>query len=163
MAFVPFKKRWIIEKEKRKKKTCIKIVFVFVLDYRCLWGSSSMSGVGRRVLRDMDSCCSHSNRGSPPFALSLSSFAHQSTCGRLTPALPKHLAWRGEGTETPVPTMWPSMFFTCLSVVLTESSVWGFFAVFELVASAFSKGRVEAPSRAAQFDLVLKSQREVYI
>ncbi|TNN33938.1 hypothetical protein EYF80_055898 [Liparis tanakae] len=60
-----------------------------------------MSGAGRRVLRDTDYCCSHGHRGSPPFALSLSSFAHQSTCGRLTPALPKTLGLEGRGDRNP--------------------------------------------------------------
>lgn len=43
---------------------------------------------------------------------------HQSSGGRQEPALPKRLAWRGrgEGTENPVPMMWPSIFFSCLSV-----------------------------------------------
>lgn len=166
-GILPLKKWWIIEKE--KKTTCIKIFCsLFTEDYdfvKLSAGSCSVSvGGGRgeggqmdskgRVSREMD-CCSHSNRGNPPFALSLSGFAHRSTCGRHAPALPKHLAWRGEGTETPVPTMWPSIFFSCLSVVLAESSVWGFFAVFELVASAFlravSRLQVALPSLTSLF------------
>lgn len=45
--------------------------------------------------------------------------------------------------------------FSCLSVVLAESSVWGFFAVFELVASAFpramSRLQVALPSLTSLF------------
>lgn len=62
-----------------------------------------------------------------------------------------------EGTETPVPNTWPCilLIFSCLPVVSAESSVWGFFAVFELVASAFLRAAPRAPSRAAHFDLLV--------
>lgn len=62
----------------------------------------------------------------------------------------------GEGTETPVPTMWPSIYSSPVSQLswlkaLSED----FFAVFELVASAFLRATSGAPSRAAQFDLLV--------
>lgn len=92
------------------------------------------------------------------------------------PALPKTLEGRS-GAETPVPITWPCI--VCfLQFVSAESSVqscccWSvlaflsvvvawlvglfvcFFAVFELVASAFRRAASGAPSRAAHFDLLV--------
>lgn len=88
-------------------------------------------------------CCSHSNRGNPLFALSPSGFAHQSTCGRHAPALPKHLAWRGRGDWNPSAYYVAfHLFFSCLSVVLAESSVWGFFCSIWVGSKCLSKSHV---------------------
>lgn len=104
----------------------------------------------------------------PPcfFALSLSGFAHQSTCGRHAPALQKHLAWRGRRGQKPqcllcgLPFFFLLLSLSCLGWKLCLRifcSIW-------VGSKCLSKSRVEAPSRAAQFDLlVLKSQRDISV
>lgn len=80
------------------------------------------------------------------------------------PALPKHLAWRGEGTETPVPIMWPSIFFLLSLSCLGWKLCLRIFCSIWVGSKCLSKSRAEAPSRAAQFDLlVLKSQRDISV
>lgn len=125
-------------------------------------GEGRMHGTWR-VLRETD-CCSHGNRGNPPF------------CFPASPTSPP-VAITGqpyqntrpggeEGTETPVPNTWPCILFifSCLPVVSAESSVWGFFAVFELVASAFLRAasglQVALPTLTSLF---LKSQRDLSV
>ncbi|KAG7222651.1 hypothetical protein INR49_026260 [Caranx melampygus] len=66
-------------------------------------------------------CCSHGNRGNLPFALSLVRLCPAIHLWPSCASLTKTFGLEGrEGTETPVPTMWPSIFFSCLSVVLAE-------------------------------------------
>lgn len=145
---------------------CLQMILI-MLDFQRVpvsggGGEGQMHGTWR-VLREMD-CCSHSNRGNPPFCF---------------PALPTSppVAITGqpyqntrpggkEGIETPVPNTWPCILFifSCLPVVSAESSVWGFFAVFELVASAFLRAasglQVALPTLTSLF---LKSQRDLSV
>lgn len=92
---------------KKEKTTRVKLFCLFTDGYDLVelsaiscsvsvWGQIRVRG---RVCGDVD-CCMVAEEALPL----LSRFP------ALT-ALPKHLAWRGEGTETPVPTMWPSIFF----------------------------------------------------
>lgn len=155
---VQFKKQWIIKME---KTTCVKIFCLFTDDYdlvKLSAGSCSVSVWEQiyfegRVCGKMD-CCNHSNRGNPPFAQSLSSFA----------SLTKTLGLEGRGDRN------PSAYYVAFHFFLLSLSCLGWklcpriFCSIWVGSKCLSMSRAEAPSRAAQFDLlVLKSQRDISV
>lgn len=114
-----------------------------------------------RVLRDMD-CCIHRNRGKPSFCsvtFQLCPPIHLwPSCASLT----KTLGLEGRGDRN------PSAYYVAFHFFLLSLSCLGWKLCLRIFCSIWvgskclSKSCVEAPSRAAQFDLlVLKSQRDM--
>lgn len=121
---------------------------------QCLWA-------GRRDSKGRVQ--TESTSTNPLFSLSLCVFAHWSACVRHAPALPKRWAWRGKGTETPVPTLWP-FIFSPVSQLFWLKALFEDFCSIWVGSKCLSKSLLKAPSCAAQFDLlVLKSQRDISV
>lgn len=123
-----------------KETTCIKISVMILLNCQC-------APVGADTKKRTVKEGSLRGDGTVPstatallFAVSPSSFARRSTCGHHAPALPKHLAWRVRGDRNPSAyyVAFHVLFFPPVSQLSWLKAVSeDFFAVFELVASAF--------------------------
>lgn len=172
--------------QKGEKTTCIKIfsvfLFVFVFVYRWLWFCWIVS---RLLFSDCGGGADTHSRDSKGRALRGNGLLQPrqqrkpSLCSVSCPALPTdppvavmrqpyQNIWPGggRGDRNPtVPTMWPSIFFSPVSQLSwLKNSCLRIFCSIWVGSKCLSKSRVEAPSRAAQFDLlVLKSQRDISV
>lgn len=164
------------ESSKRRKNNLYKdfflffCLFLFTDDYDFVESSAGSCSVtvGEGLIHiqgtvkeglwgEMD-CCSHGNRGNLPFALSLVRLCPPihlwPSCASLTKTFGLE---GGEGTETLLCLLCglPFFFLLSLSCLGWKTLVWGFFAVFELVASAFlravSRLQVALPSLTSLF------------
>lgn len=133
---------------------------------QCLLGQIHIKGREREgFYTDMDCCIQHSfNRGNPPFALV--SFQLCPPVAVTRQPYQKHLAWRGRGGRNPSAYYVAFLVFVCFSFLLSRFLGWKLcltiFCSIWVGSKCLSKSCVQAPSCAAQFDLlVLKSQRDL--